>query len=398
MNGNETTIHTAVVNQDSPHARIVTSPTTDSNQVRDNDDQMPRSAQEQQRMHNGNAPIDMSHISGTALNTQPPAHRSTPPLHQSVANIFQQCSTELLEGRNAILPGNDQYNHDSSLLYHPPLSQSVFDSWPLTNPIYNEFPFSDDHFDYGIDAEGASLEIAVGQLDQPSNPLDLEILQPDVPMTDDAIEETEGFGSALGPQSLTRIEHLWSSKETPYPDRLVRTLWNDIAEHNAANICSDPAEQPVSLQNPSLNCAIRGSDRRKMSKECRARLISFYDRTQNAPGKSPALVAASSSLSPSSQQSDKSSSITAGPNISHLQLPSEETLDLSIEFYFRHVHPSLPFIHKPTFNVTETPSLLLLPMILIGYSILDPCGSKTLVSQCRTVSARRIYLARNPTC
>lgn len=380
-----------MVNQGSPRGRIVTAPTTDDNQEREDGDQMPGSAQEQQSLHNGNAPTNMSHMSANTLNnTQPPLHRPILPPHQSVADIFQRYPTGLLEGRSEILPGYNQYHNDSSLLYHlPSLDQSVFDSWPLPTPNYNEFHFSDDHFDYGIDAEGASLEVTTGQLDEPSNPLDLELLEPDVPMTDDPIKERGGSGSTPGPQSLSRIENLWSSKETPYPDRLVRTLWDDVAEHKADNICSDPAEQPVPLPSPSLNCASRGNNRRKMTKECRARLISFYAQTQTASGKSPGLAAASSSLSPpsDSQQSDHSPCPTIGPNISHLQLPSEETLDLSLEFYFRHVHPSLPFIHKPTFNATETPSLLLLPMILIGYSILDPCGSKTLVSQCRTVSA-----------
>lgn len=392
--GNESTIHTGIVNPGSPCGIIVTPPTTDDNQERDAGDQMTDSTQEQQSLHSGNAPITMSHMSATTLNTQPPVHELTPPLHQSVTDVFQRCSTGLLEERNIMLhpPANDQYNHDSSLLYHvPPLGQSVFDSWPLPTPTYNDFHFSDDHFDYGIAAEGVSFEIAAGQLDQPSTPLDMELGEPDVPMIDDPIKEMGDSGSAPRPQLLSRIEHLWSSKETPYPNRLVRTLWNDVAELKADNICSDPAGLPVSALSPSLNREARGSNRREMTKECRARLIAFYDRTQTASGISPDLMAASSSLSPSdSQQSDHSSFPTTGPNLSPLQLPSEEILDLGVEFYFRHVHPSLPFIHKPTFSVSETPSLLLLPMILIGYSILDPGGSKALVSKCRTVSAPQI--------
>ncbi|KAK5275372.1 hypothetical protein LTR40_013134, partial [Exophiala xenobiotica] len=73
------------------------------------------------------------------------------------------------------------------------------------------------------------------------------------------------------------------------------------------------------------------------------------------------------------------------PRAPALTFPSTETLDMSISLYFRRFHPVLPFVHQATFDAKSTPSSLLLPMCLIGLSILNPGGADEFI---------RLYLGK----
>ncbi|KAJ6033322.1 hypothetical protein N7444_011093 [Penicillium canescens] len=258
----------------------------------------------------------------------------------------------------------DSPNYDSSSFRHyaPLLDQSIVHSWPLSTTLYPCYDLSD--IDLNVAFTGANALFG---------------------STGQTLEEGPSPNGSprepLGLDSLKRIEQMWSGKGISQPALLVWTLWDDVTEHKAANILSDPAEH-VNLpsNHPSEHRSEYGMNS-KITEQCRERLLVFHSQTQTPPGIAPA----SNVLSPSkTQQSELSSSPATGPclpDLSDVEFPSLEVLDLSLKFYFRHVHLSLPFIHRPTFNASETPCLLLLPMILIGFSILDPYGSKAFVSR-----------------
>lgn len=185
-----------------------------------------------------------------------------------------------------------------------------------------------------------------------------------------------------GPDSLNHIQQMWSGKRPSQPALLVRTLWSDIAEHSAANILSDIEADVHLFPTPSPEQGSESRMESQITAQCRDRLFTFYRRTQGNQGR----TSVSNVPSPRESQPEGISSDPPNrPDLPDLQFPSVETLDLSLKFYFRHVHQSLPFVHRPTFHASTTPCLLLLPMILIGYSILDPYGSERFVSCYRTV-------------
>ncbi|KAJ5631953.1 hypothetical protein N7490_008292 [Penicillium lividum] len=61
------------------------------------------------------------------------------------------------------------------------------------------------------------------------------------------------------------------------------------------------------------------------------------------------------------------------------ELPSTDILDLCLDLYFSHAQNLLPFVHPPCFKACETPSVLVFPMCLIGYMILDRKSASKLI-------------------
>jgi hypothetical protein len=274
--------------------------------------------------------------------------------------------------------------HASSLIGHAPLlDQPIVDAWPFSTTLNPGYDFTDMNMDVAL--SGAYLSLATtshlpegGPILVETEPLLGEILVTNSNM----FEGMDRADEPLGANSLKRVQQMWSGKGTSQPALLVHTLWRDIAEHKAANILSDPAEHPCLLSPPSSAFGSESGIESRITEQCRDRLFAFHRQTQTTPGR----TLASNMLSPSDAQTGElSTGSLNGPGLPDMQFPSLEILNLSLTFYFRHVHPSLPFIHRPTLNVSETPSLLLLPIILIGYSILDPHGSERLVSHYRAV-------------
>ncbi|KIW35303.1 uncharacterized protein PV07_02006 [Cladophialophora immunda] len=190
---------------------------------------------------------------------------------------------------------------------------------------------------------------------------------------------------SVDPASLElskRVQQAWPRRRASPVIRVIRNMWRCAASHTADNFFSNPLVAGPSRP-PNANIS---RSRWNMDDECRARLMSdcetnllpaeSYTGGVTAPG-SPRISV------PSMQEEVEVEGLS--PQAPRLPFPSTETLDMSIDFYFRRFHPVLPFLHKATFDAKATPSWLLLPICLIGLSILNPGGSEDLI---------RLYLGR----
>ncbi|KUL88315.1 hypothetical protein ZTR_04929 [Talaromyces verruculosus] len=326
------------------------------------------------------------HTSTAGAGQQPVQQRVSPPI-QLASDISQHLFVpEPMQDQIMFHPAvTDDYQPDNPSLFisHAPLLEPpIVEAWPFsTITLYPDYDLSSINMDVALHSAHPSPRSTRQLLEGEPSPFEVESSLVEVPMTkSNQLEETGSPSERRGPDSLKRIQQMWSGKGTSQPALLVRTLWKDIAEHKAVNILSDPAEPSNLPSTPSSERRGGSEMESKITEQCRDRLFAFYRQTQTTPGRRSLSNVLSAS---EAQLGERSSAPLTDPGLSDIQFPSVEILNLSLKFYFRHVHPSLPFIHRPTFNVSETSCLLLLPMILIGYSILDPHGSQALVSRCR---------------
>ncbi|RDL41435.1 uncharacterized protein BP5553_01414 [Venustampulla echinocandica] len=63
----------------------------------------------------------------------------------------------------------------------------------------------------------------------------------------------------------------------------------------------------------------------------------------------------------------------------NLPFPPVELLDIALDLYFRSFHPTVPFIHTPTFDPCRTPPPLLFAICLVGLVILGTSGARQFV-------------------
>lgn len=249
-----------------------------------------------------------------------------------------------------------------------PLSRCPDEDVPHSHIGNTEFPLND---------YNPSGEIAVGDetydmrlfewyssgVSSPFHGMHFDIGQPETPKMN------------LSGERLNRIRRFWSQTSMDSSFRLIKSLWKDVAQHAADGLFSEPAKAyPVFRQT-------QNASRLGISQESRDRLKQYSEEIQlGLAGRHTFDTDISRSASLMQGQSDSSYSTD-----SQMQFPSREMLGMSLEFFFRHFHHLVPFIHQPTFDAKSTPSLLLFPMCLIGLSILDPRGSKDLIEQCRMV-------------
>jgi hypothetical protein len=335
-----------------------------------------------------NSPVDAIYEHTLTSTTVCPVHEwLSPPVQAANAmgeRLFvPQQMGESNVSHHPVAEGSPSYDSFSFIHHAPLLDQSIGCSWPLSTTLYPGYDLSDINVDLAPMGGNVSFESTGQLLEGGPNPFMMESPSLGLPTINrNTTKEAEPPVERLGQDSLKRIQQMWSGKGTSQPALLVWTLWNDITEHKAANILSDPAEPANLPLTPSAEQRSESGMDSKITERCRDRLLVFYSETQITLGR----ALASNVLSPSeSQPGELSSGRPTRLDLSDIEFPSVETLDLSLKFYFRHVHLSLPFIHRPTFNASETPCLLLLPMILIGYSILDPYGSEPFVSHNRAV-------------
>ncbi len=60
--------------------------------------------------------------------------------------------------------------------------------------------------------------------------------------------------------------------------------------------------------------------------------------------------------------------------------PPVELLDIALNLYFRNFHPTIPFVHIPTFSPATTHPSMLFAVCLIGLSILGTSGARKFVA------------------
>ncbi|KAL9618209.1 MAG: hypothetical protein Q9160_007043 [Pyrenula sp. 1 TL-2023] len=76
---------------------------------------------------------------------------------------------------------------------------------------------------------------------------------------------------------------------------------------------------------------------------------------------------------------------------SGMKFPPAPILDIALGLFFRRLHPSLPFIHVPTFCVQTTPVSFLLVICLNGLSILGTTGATEFVARMFPVILQRTF-------
>ncbi|KAM5374699.1 hypothetical protein ACJZ2D_006343 [Fusarium nematophilum] len=163
---------------------------------------------------------------------------------------------------------------------------------------------------------------------------------------------------AVSEAQVQLIGRLWSRQKPKPASRLIRRLWKQVILHEADNIFTNP--QGSSHSDPDSRMS-----QSRVNEEVRARLVryckelddSIPDGSQSAPR-------------PFSQRSR---------DVSGSSVPALEILDSSLDFFFHFFHPILPFMHRGTFDASNTPSPLLLAMCLVGLSYLDRMGTRAFV-------------------
>ncbi|KAK5458216.1 hypothetical protein LTS15_004296 [Exophiala xenobiotica] len=167
----------------------------------------------------------------------------------------------------------------------------------------------------------------------------------------------------------------FSSSFSPTRAGAIRNMWRVAAQSTADNLFS----------NSSITTGTKISSRWNMDDECRARLISECDNILLPAEKYSGRVTAPGSPRISVPMEHDVEVQGLSPGAPALTFPSTETLDMGVSLYFRRFHPVLPFVHRATFDARSTPSSLLLPMCLIGLSILNPGGADEFI---------RLYLGK----
>jgi hypothetical protein len=176
-------------------------------------------------------------------------------------------------------------------------------------------------------------------------------------------------------KQIKRIQKLWPRQRTTCGVRLIRTLWQDTVQHGADNLFSEPHDSDTCSPHDHAR-----TSRWNMNEECRERLI--RDCIQGPSNQNTADADSLPAFSPPGTGSQE----TALEAL-NTEFPSLETLDTSLDFFFRYSYPAMPFIHKATFDAHRTPSSLLWPMCLIGLSIINPQGLNDFIRQHLVVSA-----------
>ena len=157
-------------------------------------------------------------------------------------------------------------------------------------------------------------------------------------------------------ERFARVQRCWA----PRPHRLHRimpTLWREIMTYSTDNLFaldSNTATHSRSGTNWGLDAA------------CRFRLKDAF----RIPAPSTAHTPRMSAIDP----------LISSNNGDATDFPPAEILDIALGLFFRHFHPTMPFIHVPTFCVKSTPPPLLFAVCLIGLSILGTTGATRFVS------------------
>lgn len=181
-------------------------------------------------------------------------------------------------------------------------------------------------------------------------------------------------------ERFARVQSLWPSpvKGLEFPV----DLWKHVVASDRINITAGfavPYEEPFQPVNSNEKFNY-GFDH-----ACRSRLV--CDSRQSAPPASPP-NSTTHDWQPSAFQAHRSSGVNNSTRnasdirdtISPATFPSTAVLGSGLDLYFRRFHPLMPFIHPATFTASETSSVVLFPMCLIGFTFLDDIVASRFVS------------------
>lgn len=159
-------------------------------------------------------------------------------------------------------------------------------------------------------------------------------------------------------ERFSRVQKCWASR----PHRLHRmmpNLWREVITHQVDNLFSEDSSTP---NHPNV-----GSNW-GLDADCRSRLRNAFRTPAPSAYHSPR-IQSTTPFEPMMNNKDSST------------FPPAEILDIAMGLFFRRFHPTVPFIHVPTFSVNNTPAPLLFVTCLIGLSILGTTGATRFVSR-----------------
>ena len=226
---------------------------------------------------------------------------------------------------------------------------------------------------------------ASADVDMEMSPNMMELMGINSPMigfppleSDDRLHRESGSKSPFSTAELKRINNKWPRHKTISGVRLIRVLWHGIVQHEADNLFSDPSACGTRSISPQ-SCT--RTSKWGMEEGCRNRLI------QDSHSMGRGRLSSEFDAHPSPAHSIPEVGVhDPSPGDQQGEFPSLETLQRSLDFFFRCSHPVMPFIHKATFDAETTPSSLLLPMCLIGLLVMEPRSSKPFIRQLLLVS------------
>lgn len=167
-------------------------------------------------------------------------------------------------------------------------------------------------------------------------------------------------------ERFSRVERAWNAQQNR-PMRLQPTLWKDIIFYPMENLFSNGMASKLDPRDGSS----WGLDA-----ECQCQLEAAFG---VSTVRSSDISANSTLSSPQDFQS-------------RTKFPPATILDIALGLFFRRFHPSLPFIHIPTFCIKTTPKSLLLAICLNGLSILGTTGATEFVAQMFPVVLHRTFI------
>jgi hypothetical protein len=180
-------------------------------------------------------------------------------------------------------------------------------------------------------------------------------------------------------ERFARVEQCWLTRSSNI-SRLMRTLWLEVIHTEADNIFHEHCFPSSEAQNKCNQGSRRGVD-----EECRIRLQNAFSPESSNLGYAANFTADEpgnlSASSPGRVNSDGPIIDSSHGQLSANSFPPAEILDMSLDLYFRHFQPLVPFIHAPTYCAKATPSPMLFAQCLIGLIILGTTGASNFVTK-----------------
>ena len=205
-----------------------------------------------------------------------------------------------------------------------------------------------------------------------------------LPITPGPEARTGGPEILFSVDQVQRMRQLWRRRRTVPGVRMVRSMWQNVIQHEADNILCWPRTnaQHVIEALSEGRCISRWG----VNDKCRERMLKFCKELDEDVQREDL-----SDLTPHSTPQTSYSESGLGdpmPGSSADGFPTKEVLDASLDIYFQ--RSPLPFIHKSTFDAGMVPESLLLAIYLVGLSSLYPERSRPFVVRYQKVGLLQI--------
>lgn len=173
----------------------------------------------------------------------------------------------------------------------------------------------------------------------------------------------------LAEQSL-KVRRAWPRKNASSVVKMVHRLWEHAIHHPMSNLFHVSTTLPREPHNRS-RWNMDSSCRERLIADCRSKFLSAekYTGGVTAPNSPSVTMATGADIDVEG----------LSPHAGRSKFPPVETLEMSLDFFFRRSHHVIPFLHRPTFDASATPSSLLFGLCLTGLSGLNPPGGKAFV-------------------